>query len=175
MKNPAKGQVSLRKRQEIGQGGRYFLTMCLEEGKTGLDTPKVFNASLQLGREIEASAAIQFYAIVIMPDHLHLLIRLLDKTKLEDFAKSFKGRLSPVLRNLGIRWQRGYFGRLIRDQDSVDVVVRYMLMNPYRKGLIDSSDKWPYWYCSDQAKVWMDAWKESINPCPNGFNFRIAV
>jgi len=166
MKNPAKGQVSLRKGRRSAKGGRYFLTMCLEEGKTGLDTPKVFNASLQLGREIEASAAIQFYAIVIMPDHLHLLIRLLDKTKLEDFAKSFKGRLSPVLRNLGIRWQRGYFGRLIRDQDSVDVVVRYMLMNPYRKGLIDSSDKWPYWYCSDQAKVWMDDLEGIDKPVP---------
>jgi len=101
-----------------------------------------------------------------MPDHLHLLIRLLDKTKLEDFAKSFKGRLSPVLRNLGINWQKGYYDRLIRDQDPVDVVVRYMLMNPYRKGLLRTDEKWPYWYCSDQAKVWIDDLEGIDRPIP---------
>ncbi len=166
MRDPDKGQVSLRRGRRSAEGALYFLTMCAAKRKSGLDTPKVFEMGIQIAREMETAEAIEFHCLVVMPDHMHLLIRLRGETRLEDFAKSFKGRLSPLLRKLGAGWERGYFDRLLRDKDPVDVVVRYMVMNPYRKKLLEADEEWPFWYCSSQARTWIDGLKGQEKPIP---------
>jgi putative transposase len=144
----------------------YFLTLCLENGQRGLDNPALFDASVKLLQGIEKTASIEMLALVHMPDHLHLLIRLSQESRLPNLVRIFKGRMSPTLRKSNLRWQRSYHDRRLRKSDPIDVVLRYMLMNPYRKGLLDPRKEWPYLICSPKAKHWLDQTEGTNLPLP---------
>jgi len=43
-----------------------------------------------------------------MPDHVHLLAVIGQSTNVAGAVRLFKGRLTPVLRKGGLRWQQAY-------------------------------------------------------------------
>lgn len=146
----------------------YFLTPCLENGQRGLDNPALFDASVKLLQGIEKTASIEMLALVHMPGHLHLLIRLSQESSLPNLVRIFKGRMSPTLRKSNLRWQRSYHDRRLRKSDPIDVVLRYMLMNPYRKGLLDPRNDWPYLTAPRKRNIGWTKPKGQTFPCQNG-------
>jgi|TARA_B110000037_G_C16903874_1_gene417314 putative transposase len=166
MRDPAKGLSSLRKGRRSGCDCVYFLTICLKQGSFDLDTSFALDACLKVLKDPENVGVAETHGFVLMPDHAHLLISLQNGNQLQDMVRVFKGRMSPVLRKLGLGWQRGYYDRLLRESDSVGIVLRYMQMNPYRKSLVKTDEHWPYWFCSEKARVWMDNDLENDVPLP---------
>jgi len=167
MRNPQKGYSALRKGRSSQAGAAYFLTVCLAKGDKGLDSARVFPACQSVLARIEIESASRCHGFVLMPDHIHLLIELNEtESSLPAVIRLFKGRMSPTLRRLGMSWQRGYFDRRLREDDSIGVVLRYMLINPYRKRLVDLGDEWPFWKCSDIARVWLDDEDGRDQPMP---------
>ena len=82
-----------------------------------------------------------------MPDHLHLLVEgLSDAASLRSFvslakqhsAFSNRHRVRPRL------WQKGYFERILREDDDPFNVARYVVQNPVRAGLVRSATEYPY-------------------------------
>jgi REP-associated tyrosine transposase len=48
--------------------------------------------------------------------------------------------------NFGRRlWQEGYYDRVLRDDDDSAAVIRYIVNNPIRGGLVVSPVEYPYW------------------------------
>lgn len=74
----------------------------------------------------------------IMPNHVHVVFRLLPGTELAVVMgswKSFTARMANrILGRAGAFWQREYYDRLIRN-DEFERAVRYVLTNPERAGL----------------------------------------
>ena len=68
--------------------------------------------------------------------------------------------MSPTLRKHQLNWEDGYFDRRLRPNDSVGSVLRYMLLNPYRKHLQSADREWPFWYCNEEAKPWISIAEE---------------
>ena len=101
-----------------------------------------------------------------MPDPIHILIELNSETKLQDVMRLYKGRMSPTLRKHQLNWEDGYHDRRLRPNDSVGSVLRYMLLNPYRKGLLDANDLWAFWYCSKETEAWISIAQEKNVPLP---------
>ena len=52
----------------------------------------------------------------------------------------------------GRLWQRGYYERVLRDEDHTRDVIRYILQNPVRAGLAKSPDEYPFLGGVDRAK-----------------------
>ena len=82
-----------------------------------------------------------------MPEHVHILPEGMTETAdLQRFMKMAKQRAARALRSeLGFSevWQEGYHDRVLRnDQQTVDVI-RYLLDNPVRAGLVK---QWLYPY-----------------------------
>ena len=110
-------------------------------------------------------------ALIVMPDHLHSLVRLRQDTQLSDALRLFKGRMSPHLRQLNLRWQKGCFDHRLRDTEELAPVLRYMLMNPYRRGLLDTAEKlWPFWYCEPETYRWFQGIADDGKPFPEWLN-----
>lgn len=80
----------------------------------------------------------------VMPNHVHLVMRLLPGRTLAQAVHSLKSftakRANQILKRQGPFWQREYYDRLIRNGNELDRAVRYVLDNPIQAGL--SAWKW---------------------------------
>ncbi len=73
-------------------------------------------------------------SFVIMPNHVHVLVRLHEGWPLERIVQNWKERSAKSINALqgsrGQVWQRGYFDRLIRSLEHWDFVNGYICRNP---------------------------------------------
>jgi thiamine-phosphate pyrophosphorylase len=90
------------------------------------------------------------FAAVIMPDHVHVLLRPKGVYDLSRITKGMKGACTRLLnlhwRSSGIVWQNESWDRIMRDQAEFDEKLAYMLNNAVKRELVD--DPWEYdgWY-----------------------------
>lgn len=126
---------------------RYFLTFCTFER----DRHFVEAVSVSLvGDQILRVATEQHVAIIaycFMPDHLHLVVEGTDKdADLKTFvarAKQFSGFY--FRQKTGHRlWQRYGFERVLRADEDTASVVKYVIENPLRAGLVNTPLDYPF-------------------------------
>jgi putative transposase len=80
-----------------------------------------------------------------MPDHLHWLIA--DAAAMEQLVHSFKSYSTYAARTIGHRsrlWQRSYWDRVLRRDEDVREVARYIVHNPVRDGIVSKAEDYPY-------------------------------
>ena len=126
---------------------RYSLTFCtdcrrrvfVEAGVVTLVTAQILRAA------IENHFAVIAYCF--MPDHVHLLIEGLqddaDCLRFIKCAKQYSGYYYSKLRGEKL-WQRYGFEHVLRDDELVPVIARYILQNPVRAGLVVDARDYPY-------------------------------
>ena len=83
---------------------------------------------------------------VILPDHLHLFVRLPATVKLSDWIGTMKRILVRAVENLSNdpTWQRGFFDHVLRTSESYSEKWNYVRENPVRAGLVKNADDWPF-------------------------------
>lgn len=90
----------------------------------------------------------RLYAWVIMPNHVHLLLRTIEGYRLEDIMHSIKSYTALACnRELGRKgpfWMREVFDRYIRDAEHFGRAFRYIENNPVKAGLCDSLEDWEF-------------------------------
>ena len=136
-----KGRVSL-------PGHVYLLTaVTLHRQRLFQEWP----SALAVARELHLagqSGAVEPLAWVVMPDHLHWLIRLRIGS-LEQLMQSLKSR-SAIAINIecntgGPVWQKGYHDRAVRQEEDLRAMARYVVANPLRAGLVERIGDHPFW------------------------------
>lgn len=84
----------------------------------------------------------------VMPNHIHVLIRLTENQSLADIVKSWKGgsaiEINRILQQKGTLWQRDYYDRYVRDIDHLHDCIAYIRNNPVKAGLCDTPEDWPF-------------------------------
>jgi putative transposase len=79
-----------------------------------------------------------------MPDHVHLLLEgLSDDADLREAVRVWKQKTGYEWKRFARQplWQTGFHDRVLRDGDDTRAVVRYLLENPVRAGLVkDAAD-----------------------------------
>ncbi len=84
---------------------------------------------------------------VLMPDHLHLVLRLDRKSlarEMASFSKFTARRINSLLQRSGSFWQEGYYEHAIRSEDDLRDNLTYILQNPVRAKLVNVPEAWPY-------------------------------
>lgn len=80
-------------------------------------------------------------AWVVMPNHVHLVCKLLPGKSLSrtmQALKSFTAKgVNKLLGRTGALWQREYYDRLIRDDAELNRAISYVHDNPVKAGLAD--------------------------------------
>jgi putative transposase len=78
---------------------------------------------------------------VIMPNHVHSLVRLLGSTDIEQQCRSWKkftaGQINHVLQRRGRFWQEESFDHLVRGPEQFKGLQRYIANNPQKAKLRD--------------------------------------
>ena len=93
-------------------------------------------------------------AWVLMPDHLHIVLRL-THGPLNRVIQAFKSRTARAINlvrgTAGPVWQAGFYDHCIRDDEDLLRQARYVIENPLRRGLVVRCEHYPYWWC-----FWID-------------------
>ncbi|MDX2031264.1 MAG: transposase [Blastocatellia bacterium] len=114
-------------------------------------------------------------AWVVMPNHVHVLIRVYEGAPLAKIIQSWKSytgkRIAAMIEERALRvgdphtlrprfeqvWMRDYWDRYIRDEKHFAAVVAYIHRNPVKAGLVERAEDWPwssardYW---EQGDTW---------------------
>jgi REP element-mobilizing transposase RayT len=124
----------------LEEGSDYKAGVLLGEG-----VPETIKGSLDW---LEAKGYVEWLAYVIMPDHLHLLFKLLEPVPLSKVLQRFSqytGRqIGLRLERQGGIWQESYFDRAIRNEDELQRAFAYIKNNPVKAGYIEEAGDWPW-------------------------------
>lgn len=94
-------------------------------------------------------------ATVVMPDHVHQILRPREPFDVPRIMKGIKGisaRLVNQSRGTkGQRWQDESWDRILRDDAELQEKIRYMLHNPVKAGLAQSGWEYDSWYFNPDA------------------------
>lgn len=89
---------------------------------------------------------ISLAAFVVMPDHWHALLRVMENWTLPRFMHammSFVGaKTARGFQQANCKWQDGYYETLIGTARQFDYVRRYINLNPVRRGLVALPEEW---------------------------------
>jgi putative transposase len=91
----------------------------------------------------------QTLAFVVMPDHLHWLMRLAGTASLAAVMQGVKSvsshRINRLLTHRGPLWQAGFHDHVLRREEDLMATARYVVGNPQRAGLVQSIGDYPHW------------------------------
>ena len=124
----------------------YFVTICTYERKAILNDPDIRQVFCDYARHAETrQCAIGRY--VIMPDHIHLFVRIGGDLSLSQFVRLLKQRLTFCLNRKTVKgpyWQPGFFDHLLRNVESYSQKWEYVRQNPVRAKLVANPEEWSY-------------------------------
>ncbi len=130
------------------KGSTYFITIRVrtEIGKPFLNQSL---ASFMLSHLLKSDKInYDLQAFVIMPDHLHIIIKPIAGNPLSEIMKNLKGsssfQLNKMLGRTGPLWQVENFDHLIRDEIGLQQKWQYIKENPVKAKLVDQPERYPY-------------------------------
>lgn len=91
----------------------------------------------------------QLLAWVLMPDHMHLLVRVSEKDSLQAVVQKLKSNTAREIKSfdmdIGQVWATAFHDRALRKDEDIRDVARYIVLNPVRAGLVCRIGDYPYW------------------------------
>ena len=141
---------------------RYSLTLCSDRRRTLFIKADIVQEALSQIVQSAAKWAFAVFAYCFMADHLHLLVEgQADGADLIAFAKDIKQRIAYHYPRADAEpvWQKGYFERVLRDDEATQTIARYILENPVRKGLVREPRDYPFsgsmiWSWDQLVELW---------------------
>jgi len=130
----------------------------MAHGPTWLNDPALAEMVAQEIRRLD-EVQCDIIAYCVMPNHVHLLLDLHrfpegeirgHPSALSQVLHLLKGRTARYANQLlgrsGAFWQRESYDHFVRDSKELERIVRYILDNPVKAGLVENWQDWPYTY-----------------------------
>ena len=144
-------QRDLRKGRQSREGCWYAITKCVSRREQVLTraTPQGFPAAVVMRsiQHLEDAGAWGWTGYVIMPDHVHLVVKLASgdlSIAINQFGKFTARQINSMLGRRGAFWQHGYYEHRLRSEEALWAHVSYLLENPVRAGLVKHWEDWPF-------------------------------
>lgn len=131
-------------------GGCYFFTLVTYKRIRYFARDEARDLLLKNIEKVRKAQQFELIAYCIMPDHLHLLLKLSEDTK--DFSyliREIKRLTTLELRkNIGNPtakiWQNRFWEHTIRDENDLQMHFDYIHFNPIKHGYVDDSIDWEW-------------------------------
>ena len=105
-------------------------------------------------KEAADQESFRVYAYCFMPDHLHLLVGADADANLVRFVKNFKQSTGWWFHNRHLAgslkasptslWHKSYHDHVVRSEEDLLQVAKYIVGNPVRAGLVESAQDHPF-------------------------------
>jgi putative transposase len=144
--------------------GTYFITAATFQKNSVFQSDRMADLFVRVLLGYRAQDKYLLHEFVIMPDHFHLLIT--PTLTLERALQLIKGGFSfCAKKELGFGgevWEKSYHDRRVRDWQEYCAFRRYIHLNPVKRGLAGSAEK--YSYSSARVEVVLDAAPQRLKP-----------
>ena len=148
---PTRGYSQLRKGRQSIPGFYYYLTVCTLNKKPLLANAEAADIIFKSFDWLETNERLEWFCVIVMPDHIHAVIQLGSQQTLPRLMQSFKSftakEINAHLMRSGSLWQATYYEHGIRRDESLRAIIRYCYENPVRRGLVEEASDYPYWRC----------------------------
>jgi putative transposase len=146
---PAVGYRALRAHRVSLPGHIYLVTTTTHLRQRLFEDFVTARVAVRALNDLATLKDSQFLTWVLMPDHLHLLVQLGEGDQLSQLVNRLKSRMgrevNRCLGRSGAIWQSGFHEHLLRGEEDVKAVARYVVMNPLRAGLVARVSEYPHW------------------------------
>lgn len=130
------------KNHDYSTPGAYFITVCTFNRELLLEEAQVRQVILNAWSDLPRRfPSVQLDEFIVMPNHVHGIIFLTGAASsaptLGKVVRAFKS-LSAIEANEALKrrsrlfWQRGYYERVIRNEDELNAVRQYIRDNPLK-------------------------------------------
>jgi putative transposase len=147
----------------------YFVTVVSHKRYPYFESEEACRILLDACRSVWGRHPYRLGALVILPDHWHALIKLLEGEVIEAIVGSIKQRVFHASRQNAsgafpydpssktvappstaaqvIRWQPRFMDHRIRNETDYFQHIEYMRLNPYKHQLVnDEKEPWQWWF-----------------------------
>ena len=151
------GFEALRRGRVSQPGARYLVTLTTAFRRSGISSAPVAAALRQEIDALHSDHSWQLHGAVIMPDHLHILVTLLERLTLGQAIGRLKARTRATLAAASLTWQGNYFDHRLRPEDELELVLRYMFLNPHRAQLLPVTERYRWFWLGAAERTWFHA------------------
>jgi len=129
----------------VDGGAIFFLTVCsAERNRNQLAIDSTWSVLQSAASHYHAMGRWQVRLLLAMPDHAHALVSFPREESIKQVVAAWK---HYVARQSGVVWQRDFFDRRLRTEESLQEKSAYIRDNPVRAGLCVERGQWPYGWC----------------------------
>jgi len=129
-------------------GATYFITFRAKTELSPAARDIVFAAIVGCNQ-----TSVDLDAAVVMPDHVHLILRLIEPSELPQVLQRIKGgsgrRINQILNSQGSVWTDESFDHVIRRAEELAEKTEYIRQNPVMCGLADRLGVYRWMFTKD--------------------------
>ena len=134
----------------------FFVTFVTANRKRWLANEEAHHSFLTFAERASREHQICVGRYVIMPDHVHLLVRGGPEFRLSRWVGMLRrwiardisaGSNTSTQREPEPAWQEGFFDHVLRSDESLSEKTEYIRENPVRAGLVQNVNDWPFGGC----------------------------
>jgi len=141
---PVPGVIQRLRGVDYQTSRTFFVTLCVRDRRRAFDDAGTARRAQDIILKYRAAGWYYLLCYCIMPDHIHLLIRLRSSQRsLSRVVVSLKNKIRYATHGL-VEWQYGYHDHVLRPYESVRLFVRYILANPVRAALVRDTGDYPF-------------------------------
>jgi putative transposase len=139
---PESGYSSLRKGRFSYKNHYYHLIFSTKNRKPTFESFGNSRLFINILKEDQARQQSKTLAFVVMPDHVHWLM-IVKKADLSKTVKRIKSISSRYIAEL--QWSDGFYDHMIRSDENLRTVARYIVANPVRACMVRSVRGYSHW------------------------------
>lgn len=131
-------------------------TICGTPQCCNLATETIFRALCKWLKEACTRNGAELLALVVMPDHLHAVLRgYAENADLWAAISLFKQKVGFHGKRLpGLRLQKDFYDHILRKEEQLTKHLNYVLGNPVSAGLTEGWDEYLFSYMDNRLKDW---------------------
>lgn len=104
-------------------------------------------ASISLLADLCEQYNFSLYCYCFMPDHIHFIVSVRGGYSILNLIAMFKSLASKSGKGFGLQtsiFQKRFYDHFLRSNEDLNDKIRYIIENPFRKGLVNNWEGYPY-------------------------------
>ena len=146
-KNPYRKTIRLEPDLYAAPHNVCSITTCTQNGEMIFGDIAFGRACVDILRTLSNEKKTPIFAYCFMPDHIHVLLSPSEQCSIPLFIGGFKSLwVRTGWMHFGLKksfWQKRYYDHFLRTGEDINMVAKYILNNPVRKGLTKSWKDYP--------------------------------
>jgi len=128
----------------------YFVTICTWNKKEYFKNKEIVQyIEMEIDYRSRVAQEVTIFAYCIMPDHLHLLLKLNEGygKSLANWVAAFKKyntRILSMVHDIKPLWQANYYEHVVRKDELLKTIAEYIANNPVRKNFVHQWMDYPF-------------------------------